>query len=172
MSFSFVVEDGSGLAGATSYVSVADADDYFVIDKNFAADWAALATQDKEYSLAWASRLLDQKTDWKGTRLLETSGLRWPRSYIYDRDNILIADDVVPEAVKQATCELAKFLQENDLTVGKDIENMKRIVVDVIEIEYQDQTTQSNVPTIINAILTGLGSFRVGSRGFGKIIKA
>ena len=85
---------------------------------------------------------------------------------------LLIADDVVPEAVKQATCELAKFLQENDLTVGKDIENMKRIVVDVIEIEYQDQTTQSNVPTIINAILTGLGSFRVGSRGFGKIIKA
>lgn len=172
MSFSFVVEDGSGLPAATSYVSVAEADVYFTPDLNYAATWGALTNEQKELSLAWASRILDQKTDWKGNRAVTTSGLRWPRSYAYDRDGILVDDGIVPPAVKQATCELAKYVRATDLTVGPDVENIKRITVDVIEIEYQDQTAQSSVPTIINAILTGLGSLRVGGRGFGKIVKA
>lgn len=172
MSFTFTVEDGTGLSAANSYVSVADADDYFTPDLNFATAWAALTTQQKQHSLAWASRLLDQKTDWRGVRVDEDSGLRWPRSYVQDRDDQLVADNVVPRPVKDATCELAKYLQENDLTTGADVDNIRKVVVDVIEIEFQEGTSQTGIPTILNAILTGLGSFRVGGRGFGKIIKA
>lgn len=172
MSFTFTVEDGTGLTAANSYVSVAEADDYFAFDLNFADDWTALTNTQKQHSLAWASRLLDQKTSWNGNKVVETSGLRWPRSYVYDRDEILIADDEVPVPVKDATCELAKYLQANDLTTGKDIENIRRIAIDVIEIEYQENSSQSSIPTIINAILEDLGSFRIGGSGYGRIVKA
>jgi hypothetical protein len=172
MSFTFTTEDGTGLATANSYVSLSEADDYFAPDLNFAATWDGLSDTAKEYSLAWASRILDQKTDWRGTRVDEDSGLRWPRSYVYDRDDNLIDDNVVPKPVKDATCELAKYLQENDLTTGGDVDNIRKVVVDVIEIEFQEGTSQTGIPTILNAILTGLGSFRIGGRGFGKIIKA
>lgn len=168
MAFVFVVEDGSIVADATSYLTVAYADDYFAVDPN-ADGWVALATEDKEFYLSWATRLLDQKTDWRGYLADETQSLRWPRQYVTDRDGRAILSTVIPNAVKDATCELAKWLLTNDPTSGPDIDYLRRIKVDVIEIEYQEGSTQSVYPSILNAILRGLGVFRIGSTGFGRI---
>jgi hypothetical protein len=172
MAFVFTVEDGSGVAGANSYASVAEADDYFAVDPNFLTTWNALAAEDQEILLAWASRVLDQKTIWKGYAVSATQTMGWPRTYVTDRDGYAVDSDIVPTPVKAATFELAKFLNTNDLTVGPDTTDFRRIVVDVIEIEYQEGVSQNAIPTILKDILTGYGVFRVGGRGAARIIKA
>jgi hypothetical protein len=171
--FAFVVETGSGLANATSYVSIAEADDYYVIDPNFSATWANLTLEVKQYLLAWATRILDQKSIWKGVLSVpDTQALRWPRTYVYDRDDRLIAPDSIPKQLKEATFELAKWLRANDPTEGQDVDYLKAMRVDVIEFEWQDNAAQQSVPSIINAILSPLGTFRTGGASrFGRIVK-
>lgn len=170
MAFVFVLEDGNGLDDATSFASAAEADPYFEIDPNFAATWAALTTSAKQARLARGSRILAQRTAWRGTKAVETSGLPWPREGVYDREQILIASDVVPRQVKEATFELVKYLEGNDFA-GPDVEHIKSLEVETLKIEYQDNTSQVTVPPIINDILLGLGTFEVGSSRFVRIRK-
>lgn len=171
--FAFVVETGSGLADATSYVSVAEADDYFAIDPHFASTWSGIDTTTKEYLLAWSTRILDQKTVWRGVLSVpDTQALRWPRTYVYDRDGRMIGIDVIPKQLKEATFELAKWLRENDPTSGQDVDYLKSMRIDVIELEWQDNASQPTTPSIINAIIAPLGSFRSGGGSrFGRIVK-
>jgi hypothetical protein len=172
MAFTFVVETGAGLANATSYVSVAEADDYFTIDPNFFATWDALTQTNQEYLLAWATRLLDQKVEWKGCPSTEVQALRWPRTYVYDRDDRMIEPDEMPKQLKEAVFEFAKYLHENDPTVGQDIDYLKSMRVDVIELEWQDNAAQSAFPTLLGNIIVPLGYFRGGGGSrFGRIVK-
>jgi len=170
MAFVFTVEDGSNVAGANSYVTLAYAADYFAVDPS-SATWEALTDEQKQFYLAWATRLLDQKTEWRGFINEDDQALRWPRKGAADRDYRTVNTNEIPNPVKAATCELAKWLMTNDPTTGQDTDYLKRIKVDVIEIEYQDGTSQSSYPSIINAILEGIGHFRTGSRGFGRIVR-
>lgn len=172
MAYAFIVEDGTGKSNATSYVSLDEAEDYYTPDVNFAAAWTALDDEKKEAYLAWATRILDQKTTWRGTLVSATQGLRWPRYRAMNRDGLYIDADEIPEEVKAATCELVKYLQGNDPTTGPDTDNLKSLKVDVIEIAFQPKAVESTYPSIINAILQPLGSFRVGGTGFGRIVKA
>lgn len=170
MAFTFTAEDGTGLTGANSYATVAESEDYFAVDPNATA-YLALTESEQEQYLAWASRLLDQKTEWRGYKAVATSGLRWPRKHVFDKDGLLVEDDIVPKPVKDATCELARFLMDYNPAVGQGGDNIKKLVVDVVEVEYQDNTGQSDWPSLINAILTPLGMFRTSGPGFGRIIK-
>lgn len=167
----FVVEDGTGLPSATSYVSLAEADDYFAVDLNYAATWSAFTDTQKQDRLMWASRILDQKVRWKGTLFEEGVGLRWPREGVFDRDDIAIDTDVVPPQVKAATCELTKYLEDNDPTTGGDVDFIKRAQVDVLEVEFQDGTSQNSFPTILNAILRNVGTFVIGTPRTLRIVK-
>lgn len=166
------VEDGTGRATANSYVSDAEAVAYFDVDAT-AADFLALNQAAREEYLQWATRVLDAKTNWRGYKTFPlVQALRWPRSYVYDRDGNAVASNIVPREVKAATCELAKWLLTNDPSGPQDVENLRKIVVDVIEIEYQEGTGQPSYPGIINAILQGLGYVQTGVRGFGRIVKS
>lgn len=166
-----VVEDGTGAAGANAYASVAEVRDYFAVVPD-AATFLALNDDALGGYIVYATRVLDQKTMWKGYRTTTTQSLDWPRTYAYDKYDQPIATDVVPEQVKAVTAELARWLQNNDPADGQDVTNLKQITVDVVELIFQDQTTQTNWPTLFNQILEGLGKFQVGSRGFPRVIKA
>jgi len=173
MAFTFVVEDGTNLATATSYVSVAAADDYFEIDRPFTATWTALSTTEKEYRLAWATRVLDQKVKWNGTKDTETQALEWPRDSVYDRNGVAIDDDEIPEQLAEATFELAKYLNAEDPISGAGVDFISEIVLDVLEIKYQEGTSQSSFPNVLNSLLRGLGHYPVpGTFSFNRISKA
>lgn len=172
MAFTFLVEDGTGLTGSTSYVSVAAADDYYLVDANFAATWLAYTTLQKQYALSWASRILDQKVLWKGAKSVAASALRWPRQGVYDRDSNAIEDDVVPLQVVQATLEMAKFIASNDPTTGQNVEYLKEIRVDVIDLIWQDNAGQSALPALINELLYPLGAINTGGPRFAPILKS
>ena len=97
----FTVEDGTGIADATSYVDVAYAEDYL------GTDWVATveAQQDalirgSEYADArWGVRL-------KSVPLTSEQGLEIPRYAMFDRYGILV--EGVPNDWKKAICLYAK----------------------------------------------------------------
>lgn len=171
MAFVFTVETGTGLEDSNSYVSVSEADDYLVIKPNSTA-WAALITATKEKYLAWATRLLDQRAKWAGTKAVADSALAWPRLYVFDREKLPVPIDVVPDEVKAATVEIAYhlFSQSADPSspASAGATGVKRYKLDVLEIEYQDNAASSSnpFPLGLNKILMPLGSLAASGPNF------
>jgi len=102
---SITVEDGTIVANANSYVSVATADSYFSARNNTA--WAAYSTPVKEAALLYACQWLDARYAWPGTISSDTQALSWPREGVTDSDGRIIDLDAIPTALKDAQCEAA-----------------------------------------------------------------
>lgn len=167
-----IVEDGTGLSTADSYISLADTESYMSILPDTTA-WDALSDPDKEDYIKWATRTLDAKSTYNGTKVYETASLRWPRSGVKDKDGYLVADDIVPLPISDSTAELVRMLlTQADLTSENSVDYLKKVVADVVEVEYQNNTSQSKVTEYINAIMSPLGWFNTGGTGFGRIRKA
>ena len=117
----FVVEDGTGLSTANSYVSLAEWTTYNT-DRN---NTEALAYSDAavQGALIYATEYLDQQYDWYSLAQSTTQALGWPRAAFYIRDNKYIAGDSVPQPIKNATIELAIAHLSNALN-SSDSENV------------------------------------------------
>jgi hypothetical protein len=109
-----IVEDGTGLAGAESFVSVAGASAYHSARGN--AAWAALASDAiREQALRKATDYMEQvyRLRWAGSRVTTTQALSWPRIYVPIHDfsdgryPAYYAQDEVPDVVANACAELA-----------------------------------------------------------------
>ena len=105
---SLITETGSGVAGATSYVSLAEADGHFAalgLD-----EWSSASEAARELALMRAALHIDSY-QYPGTVLDWDQGLKWPRRGAADRDGRPIAG--LPHALRIATLELAEiFLRE------------------------------------------------------------
>lgn len=118
-----IVENGTQVAGAESYISVADADAYFAARGN--AAWAALASGKKEEALRRATDFMEgaYRDRWLGTRVSMAQVLSWPRSYVavpdvptgYGAFSAYLQPTVVPDEVKRACAELALLASTQDL---------------------------------------------------------
>lgn len=172
MAWTFLVETGEGLASATSYVSVADATDYYTPDTTALAAWTALSTPQKEWLLGWSTRFLDQKVDWRGCPSTDTQNLRWPRSGVRDRDGRSIASDEMPKQLTEIVCEMAKYLLSNDPTTQQEVEHLAGLTVDVIDIRYQEGTSQAAMPSYLGVVVYPLGTLSTGGIGFPRIRKS
>jgi hypothetical protein len=87
-----IVENGSIVANANSYVSVANADAYFSARNN--TTWAAYSTAVKEAALLYACQWLNSRYEWPGVISDVTQELSWPRDGAEDsegRDIDLVA---------------------------------------------------------------------------------
>jgi hypothetical protein len=137
----YVVEDGTGVADANSYVAVAFADGFFADRGN--ASWAALSEAQKQAALVRATDYIEQKFDsrWRGSRVNGGQSLGWPREDVYENGepDRLIADNVVPVRVKQAACELA--LRAHDDALLPDVASTETVVnkekVGSLEVGYE-----------------------------------
>lgn len=101
-----VVEDGTGLAAADAYISVADADTYFLASAN--STWAAATIPDKEVAIVKATRYMEKRfgTKWKGQIASSEQALGWPRRYVYDERGTELANQV-PVQIARACAEYA-----------------------------------------------------------------
>lgn len=104
-----IVETGSNVVGAESYLSVSDADTYHANRGN--AAWAALTTTETEQALRKATDYMQTyRKRWKGYRSYATQPLDWPRRTILIDDSVLnswIPYDSIPTEIKNACAELA-----------------------------------------------------------------
>lgn len=129
-----IVEDGTVVAGAESYISVADADTWHDDRGNTA--WAALSTAAKEAALRKATDYMLQVYGrrWAGDRVDADQGLDWPRSGV-EAHGFDVASDAVPAAVARACAELALRASTADLT--PDVTRVTlRETVGPISVEY------------------------------------
>ena len=176
----FIVEDGTNVADANSYVTVEYADAYLAFKSNDTA-WQEQDTVDKQDYLCWATRLLDQRANFEGRPTYRSDtvaqALRWPRTGVLDRDGFLLAPDAIPAPIKAATVEIAwhLFSQQVDPSLLSSMGQgaLKRVKADVVEVEYfTNIDTVSPFPLGINHILWPLGSLSIsGTSNAVRILK-
>lgn len=137
---SIIVEDGTGLADAETYISVADADTYHSQRAN--AAWALLDTPAKEAALRNATdyMMATYGPRWLGERVSATQALDWPRFDVVAR-GFAIASNSIPAEVQRACAELA--LRASSAELAPDVgQRTLREKVDVIEVEYDRYSPQ------------------------------
>lgn len=144
-----IVEDGSRVPNADSYVDIAFSDSYLPVD-----DWGSSFTDpEKEELLIQATRAVDRLygKQFQSSVVTYDQPLLWPRLAFYDIHGRLRLATAIPVELKQGVCEIAKLLSQ-----GSDpyVENVGGIVksesltVDVISIdtEYQKAPTVATQP--------------------------
>lgn len=161
-----VVEDGTGVAGANSYASLAYADEYFSYHPYYAESWAAITPDTKRQNLLIAAtRDLDALLRWQGVPVSTTQMLGWPRYGAVTVDGDPMLSTVIPERLKQATCEQAMFLSRAsnnpDTQTGGEIEELK---IDVIQLKFASSSVSAPVAVAVARLLRGLGGAHFASR--------
>lgn len=112
------VETGSGVSGAESYVSVADADTF--LKSELAHDtWTEATTQDKERALRMSTRLIDETCMWRGFKSAIGNALEWPRQYAtkderdYQGLDVYFDENEIPTRLERAVALFASILLNN-----------------------------------------------------------
>lgn len=114
---SLVVETGSGLTNADSYISLADANSYVAGHGN-TSSWSAAADDEKEEALRLGTQYIDLKYGGRfaGVRGSRDQALNWPRSAVIDIAGYSYDSDEIPVCLKQAVVEAAlRHLADDDL---------------------------------------------------------
>ncbi len=163
----FIVEDGSNVAGATSYASEDDFDTY-TEDRNY-----TVTVGDTETALVRATQVLDAtyRKRYPGYR---TDGrdqsLEWPRTAATDDAGNEIAVDEIPIEIIDATCELALRELASPGSTMPDLDRggqVHRLKAGSVEIEYGANAAAMTVFSLIDGILDGLLTGSSGSiQGF------
>jgi len=107
------VEDGSVVSGANSFLSETESDEIandILID---ASEWTSLSSVDKELYLKRATRIVDLKNNWTSEIKDTDQALGWPREEFKDAAGRTIANDIVPQLVKEATLFIAHNESQN-----------------------------------------------------------
>ena len=141
---SLIVEDGTIIADAESYISVADTSAYHLARGD--TTWATISTAQKEEALRRATDYMLQvyRHRWKGVRMSSTQTLDWPRAYVYLEPVItganqefptLVADNIVPAEVKRACAQMALRAAAGDLYADQARAAIRN-KVGPIEVEY------------------------------------
>lgn len=104
---SLIVEDGTVVASAESYCSVAAADAYWLARGN-PSSWSAATPTAKEVALRLATEYLDAVYGprWLGDRFDDDQVLDWPREDV-EVDGVSLEETPLPTNLIKATAELA-----------------------------------------------------------------
>lgn len=163
-----IVEDGTGVAGANSYVSAADCGTYATArGLTFTPDGTG------DSALIRATTWLDATyiNYWPGVPTLGRSqDLQWPRydventTEVTDVDGNTIAKDEIPVEVIDALCEAAIIEQANPGTLSPSVIPGQKLksasVYQAVEVEYWNSNGGVDdtrpVPTVVDDILSGL----------------
>ena len=167
-----VVEDGTGLPTANSFLTIAEADD--ILSVNPRSLWPLVSPTDKSNLLIWATRMIVERTKWRGYKRYDNSGLPWPRERVIGRETSLynygyLDNASVPFQVKEATAYLAEFLSQTDPTTVNSSSNIKEIEVDVVKLKFDPALRPARWPVTIRIALAPIGTFSPG--GSRQIVK-
>ncbi len=164
-----IVEDGTGLSNAESYISVEDADEYFTSKRGPAStyevtgDWLHEDITDavKEACLRWATKLLDKHWAWDGDKSTSGQKLRWPRTYAEDDEGDDLPGDELPEDLVYATAEMARAL-----LVDPDRVEDQEIGIESVDAEvktvFDKYDRAGTLPKPVKQLLSSLGKPKGG----------
>jgi hypothetical protein len=156
-----IVENGTGLANAESYASVAYADAYFAARN--VNNWDG-NTASKEGYLRIATEYIEATYAelWKGYKRTREQALQFPRTSL-ELDGFFLDDNVIPKELMNACCELAHRAVHSTLLPDLT-KSVKREKVDVIEVEYNtnsgDGVRYQQIDRMLSRYLVAGGMFR------------
>lgn len=149
-----IVEDGTGLSDADSYISVSASDSYHQDRGNDA--WASLTTEEKEEALRKATQYIDTTYCFYGSIAKNTQSLSWPRNDVKDVEGRDLTG-LVPRAVQDATRELGLYSltqplspnkTRNDYIISQEIAKLK--------LKYSESASKGTRYTLVDSMLSGL----------------
>lgn len=160
----------AGATDANSYCSIAEADAYFDTHV-YPGAWTTTDDDDKKKAaLIWATRMLDDCVDWLGTKAAETQALRWPRTDITDRDAIAVSSLTIPQFLKNATAELAKYLLEKDrFQAFEDLAaGISSVSAGSVSVDFDKEKRDAYVSFFPDSvkIMVGFYSYGIQTRGY------
>ncbi len=164
-----VLDAEVGGASSNSYATEAEGDAYHEA-RLFATGWENAVTADKEAALVWSSRMLDYSFDWTGYKYTIEQALRWPRYSALDRDGQLFDSNEIPTELKDAVSELARLLIAAERGAETGTEGLKRLKVDVIELEFDKLDRAPTVPDEVYQMISHLGRLRSVSASGGQAV--
>jgi hypothetical protein len=133
MAVSVVVEDGSGVSGANSYVTIAEITEW-VLTNPHDSTWASLTDAQKNGYCVMACRVMQEQMNWDGWQTSATQALDLPRSGMIDKNGNTVENNEIPTEIKNAQCELARLLAIADRTADNDMAGFKEIGVGSIKL--------------------------------------
>jgi hypothetical protein len=142
--------------GTNSYISVSDADTYF-LDRNNSL-WTG-TDEVKESALINATDYLDSfySGQWIGNVTDIDQILAWPRSGATNRNGKSIDSTVIPAQIEAATCELAVKALSDTLNPDTDPGGqVKKEKVGSLEVEYNDYAIPVKKYNFVQDLLRGL----------------
>jgi len=148
-----IVEDGTIVNDANSYVTVSYADSFHNDRAN--SSWTGTDAV-KEAALIKATDYIEQVYEgrWVGYLVDNDQPLSWPRTYNVN-GSVYVDYDIsgdIPKRLKQAVCILALESLSGELNPVLD-RAVKREKVDVIEVEYMDGASDGKRRPAITGLL-------------------
>jgi hypothetical protein len=160
-----IVEDGSIVADANSYITVAFADDYH--EKRGNTTWATMTAGEKEASIIRATDYIEHTYNqrWKGVTKSDTQSLSWPRNYVeYEESKfgypfagfpLYYPNDEIPKELKNALALMAWKAAGGELS-EELTQGIVREKVDVLEVQYDTSSPQYTRYRAIDQMLNPL----------------
>jgi len=183
MPLTLIKETGAGLVDANSYADVADGDSYHA-GHLYASAWTGASADQKAVALVMASRLLDAEYQFGGFKSADAQALQWPRYRCPDpdRDDMLRVDrltvvenwlpeNLVPKAVVQSACELARELLIADRTAAPAGEGLKYYNDAGKQTGYDKADRRPVIPAVVQAMLAKYGALLQAKSGSVKLVR-
>jgi len=184
MSLTLIKEDGTGKANANAYANAADGDAYHE-GHLYASAWTGATAANKDVALVFATRLIDSQFQFNGYRTDSRQSLQWPREQCLDPDvNVAVLaglfrrhdnyveSDVVPKAVADATCEMARELLITDRTAVPPGEGLKYENTGTTQKGYDKGDRRPIISLVAQAMLAKYGSLVSGKSGAVRLVRA
>jgi hypothetical protein len=166
-----IVEDGSIVDGAESYVTVSEADTYLAA--RGVAAWAALSPEQKEINLRLATDYLQANyaQRWKGYLVDDLQPLDWPRQMVEVANAGVVVPiyyglDEIPEDLKRAQILLGSYAMVGDLLTPTLTRAVVSETVGDLSVTYDNATPQVKRYPMVAALL---GKFLRGSSNMVRI---
>jgi hypothetical protein len=138
----------TGGTSSNSYLDADEAADYFA-ERLHSSAWTAASAGDKDAALIQATRVIDARVCFAGMATTATQALRWPRSGLVSMNGYPLGDDVIPDQLKDAVCELALTLLDGDVTIESEIvtQGITKVKADTVEVGFDTaKATTREVP--------------------------
>jgi len=154
-----IVEDGSIVTNANSYVSEAELAAY-VAARNITLTGTAavLLIQAMDYI---------ESLQFQGIKTTRDQGLQFPRAYV-EIDGYILDSHTIPKELKNGLMQTAIAIDEGNDPLAPLTQKVKLEKVDVIEVEYMDGSSSQITP---RAIIAALYKLTIGGGPGGNTIK-
>ena len=144
-----VVEDGTGVTGANSYISVSTLESY-ASDRGVTI--AAVDTAAKEALLLISMDYIESLA-YKGMKLRRDNALVWPRAFVWV-DSWPVNTDDIPLLLRDGQAEAALAVDRSESQLADiDRKTKKEGLQPGMFIEYADNSNSVNIVRTINAKL-------------------